>query len=157
MSEQPDHGDATVPARFTTMPSWLITQTAAYTHRLVGDGFAAVGARGYHYRVLASLEESGPASQAALGRRSAIHLSDIVATINELAEQGLVDRAPDPDDKRRNVITITAAGRQQLRRLDKRLAAVQEDLLAPLDQDERAQLTRLLSRMLDYHRGTGAR
>ncbi|MET9211200.1 MULTISPECIES: MarR family winged helix-turn-helix transcriptional regulator [unclassified Nocardia] len=133
------------------LPSWLLTQTAQHAHRLVSDGFAAVGARGYHYRLLATLAEFGPASQAELGRRSGIHVSDMVATINELADSDLVERAPDPDDRRRNVITLTAAGTRQLRRLEKQLAACQDELLAPLSADERAQLTTLLTRLLDHH------
>src|SRR5260370_14022994 len=97
------------------MPSWLMTQTAQHAHPLMADSMAAVGARGYHYRALACLDELGPASQADLGRRSGIHLSDLVATINELADQQLVERAPDPPDRRPNIITITAARRRPLR------------------------------------------
>jgi DNA-binding MarR family transcriptional regulator len=146
----------TTPARWESLPSWLLTQTASHAHRLVGDGFSSVNARGYHYRLLATLEESGPASQAALGRRSGIHLSDMVATINELADHNLVERAPDPADRRRNIISLTAAGKRQLRRLEKRLAETQDELLAPLSPEERERLTDLLSRVLDHHnRRTG--
>ncbi|NIH79797.1 MarR family winged helix-turn-helix transcriptional regulator [Amycolatopsis viridis] len=137
--------------RLRTLPSWMLSQTAQYAHRLVSEGLSEVGARGYHYRLLTALEESGPASQAALGRRSAIHLSDLVATITELADQGLVSREPDPADRRRNVITITPAGRRQLKRLEKRIARVQDELLAPLTAAERDQLTTLLTRLLDHH------
>jgi MarR family transcriptional regulator, lower aerobic nicotinate degradation pathway regulator len=143
--------DAAAPNRLTSQPSWLITQTAAHAHRLVSDGLAEVGSRGYHYRLLATLDEGGPGSQADLGRRSGIHFSDIVATINELVERRLVEREPDPVDRRRNIITITAAGRRHLRRLDAQLAAIQDDLLAPLSADERATLTRLLDRVLEFH------
>lgn len=62
----------------------------------MADGFSSVHAHGYHYRLLATLEEFGPASQAALGRRSGIHVSDMVATINDLADRKLVERDPDP-------------------------------------------------------------
>ncbi|MGP3929422.1 MarR family winged helix-turn-helix transcriptional regulator [Nonomuraea sp. KM88] len=144
------------PARWESLPSWLLTQTAGHAQRLVGDGFSAVQARGYHYRLLATLEEFGPASQAALGRRSGIHLSDMVAAINELADRELVERAPDPSDRRRNIISLTTGGRRQLRRLEKQLAETQDELLAPLSLEERQRLTRLLSRLLDYHdRRTG--
>ncbi|MGJ6969424.1 MarR family winged helix-turn-helix transcriptional regulator [Streptosporangium sp. G11] len=145
------------PAQWASLPSWLLGQTANHAHRLVGDGFSSVGARGYHYRLLATLERFGPASQAALGRRSGIHLSDMVATINELADHGLVERAPDPSDRRRNIISLTSAGKRQLRRLEKRLAECQDELLAPLSPEERQGLTELLSRLLDHHnRRTGA-
>ncbi|TDD11987.1 MarR family winged helix-turn-helix transcriptional regulator [Nonomuraea diastatica] len=143
-------------ARWESLPSWLLTRTAGHAQRLVGDGFSAVQARGYHYRLLATLEEFGPASQAALGRRSGIHLSDMVAAINELADRKLVDRAPDPSDRRRNIISLTTTGKRQLRRLEKQLAETQDELLAPLSLEERQRLTQLLSRLLDYHnRRTG--
>ncbi|WP_326823069.1 MarR family winged helix-turn-helix transcriptional regulator [Streptosporangium sp. NBC_01756] len=139
------------PAKWESLPSWLLTQTANHAHRLVTDGFSSACARGYHYRLLATLEESGPASQAALGRRSGIHVSDMVATINELADRKLVERAPDLSDRRRNVISLTAPGKRQLRRLEKQLAECQDELLAPLSPDERQQLTGLLSKLLDHH------
>ncbi|MER7009310.1 MarR family transcriptional regulator [Dactylosporangium sp. NPDC000555] len=139
------------PARWGSLPSWLLTQAASHAHRLVGDGFLSVQARGYHYRLLATLEEFGPASQADLGRRSGIHLSDMVAAINELADRKLVERATDPADRRRNIISLTAAGKRQLRRLEKRLAETQDELLAPLSPEERQRLTELLSRLLDHH------
>ncbi|MGK5675096.1 MarR family winged helix-turn-helix transcriptional regulator [Micromonospora sp. URMC 106] len=145
------------PARWEGLPSWLLAQTANHAHRLVADGFSSVRARGYHYRLLATLEDFGPASQAALGRRSGIHVSDMVATINELADRKLVERAPDPSDRRRNIISLTAAGRRQLRRLEEQLAERQDELLAPLSTEERQRLTELLSRLLDHHnRRTGA-
>lgn len=144
------------PTRWERLPSWLLTQTAHHAHRLVTDGFSSVGARGYHYRLLATLDETGPASQAVLGRRSGIHLSDMVATVNELAERELVERAPDPSDRRRNIISLTAAGKRQLRRLEKQLSECQDELLAPLSPEERQRLTELLSRLLDHHnRQTG--
>ncbi len=139
------------PARWQGLPTWLLTQTANHAHRLVTAGFSAVQARGYHFRVLATLEEFGPASQAGLGRRSGIHVSEMVATINELAEGGLVERAPDPSDRRRNVISLTTAGKRQLRRLDKQLAERQNELLAPLSAEERQRLTDLLSKLLEHH------
>ncbi|MEV6655566.1 MarR family winged helix-turn-helix transcriptional regulator [Nocardia fluminea] len=138
-------------ARWQNLPSWLLTQTANLAHRLVSDGFAAADARGYHYRLLATLDEFGPASQATLGRRSGIHVSDMVATINELADHNLVERTPDPTDRRRNVVTLTTAGKRQLRRLENQLAHSQEELLEPLSPAQRRQLTTLLSTLLDHH------
>ncbi len=139
------------PARLRGKPSWLITHIAPHAHRLVAAGFASAGARRYHYALLAALEEFGPASQATLGRRCGIDRSDVVAAINELADEQLVERTPDPEDRRRNVITITQAGVQQLQRLDGALVEVQDQLLAPLSMDERKDLAQLLARVLDHH------
>ena len=134
------------------LPSFLLTQTAMHAGRLVTEGFAASGGRGYHYRLLGSLLADGPASQAALGRRTGIHLSDLVGALNELETGGYVARSPDPADRRRNVITVTEAGRLRAAELAERAAAIQEELLAPLDPAEREQFTALLAKLYDHHR-----
>ncbi|MGI5171786.1 MarR family winged helix-turn-helix transcriptional regulator [Spirillospora sp. CA-253888] len=139
------------PARLTAKPSWLLTQLAVHAHRLSSEGFAEAGARGYHYRILSALDEFGPASQADLGRRSNMDRSDVVAAVNELVQQGFIDRTPDPDDRRRNIVTLTGAGRRQLRRLDGALDKAQEHLLEPLPAGDRQTLTRLLTELLAHH------
>lgn len=139
------------PAHLTAKPSWLLTQVAVHAHRLASEGFGEVGARGYHYRILAALAEFGVASQAELGRRCSMDRSDVVAAINELAAQEYVERTPDPDDRRRNRVTVTTAGRRQLRRMDQALDKVQDDLLGPLSAEDRQTLTSLLTRLLTHH------
>jgi DNA-binding MarR family transcriptional regulator len=139
------------PARLTAKPTWLLSQAAMHGHRLLTDGLAPAASRGYHYRLLAALEEFGPASQARLGGRAGVDRSDVVAALNDLAARGMVERTQDPADRRRNIVTITPAGRAHLRRLDRLLARVQDELLAPLSPAERAQLVRLLTRILEHH------
>lgn len=140
------------PARLQGTPSWLVNQAAVHASRLVGEGFAAVGARRYHYSLLAALSEFGPSSQAALGRHTGIDRSDVVAMLNELSEQGMVERAVDPANRRRNIVTITAAGTAHLTRLDRVLTDAQERFLAPLSRAEREQLVALLGRITTHHR-----
>lgn len=140
-----------IPERLTVKPSWLIAQLAVHARRLAFDGFTAAGARGYHYRILAALHEFGPASQAGLGRRCRVDRSDVVTAVNQLVEQGFVDRTPDPDHGRRNKVTLTPGGVQQLRRMDQLLDQVQDDLLEPLSAEDRQTLTRLLGRVLAHH------
>jgi MarR family transcriptional regulator, lower aerobic nicotinate degradation pathway regulator len=132
-------------------PSRLLTQTAAYASRIIADGMARVHGRVYHYRLLVTLAQDGPASQAELGRRTGIHLSDMVAAINELATGGYVSREPDPGDRRRNVVTITAAGRKRMTELAATVDEIQEELLEPLSAGERAELTRLLTKLVAHH------
>jgi DNA-binding MarR family transcriptional regulator len=134
-------------SRLDGLPTWLLGRASAQAHQLLIAGLAEAGARGYHYRLLAALEEQGPASQAALGREAEIDGSDVVAALAELEGDDLVERAPDPDDKRRRIVSITAAGKRRLRKLDGVVASVQEELLAPLSADERKELVRLLGRL----------
>jgi DNA-binding MarR family transcriptional regulator len=140
-----------VPARLRAQPSWLVNQVAIPANRLVGDALAEAGIRRHHYSLLAALDEFGPASQADLSRRTTIDRSDMVATVNELAADGLVERTPDPADRRRNVVTLTSTGRRRLRKLDDVLSSAQDQLLAPLSSKERTQLAALLTQLVDHH------
>ena len=139
------------PAALTRKPTWLISEVSRVAHRLLTDKLATAGSRGYDYRLLAALEEFGPASQASLGRHTGMDRSDVVASVNELASRGLIDRSPDPADRRRNVIAITPRGASHLGRLEELLAGVQNELAAPLSPAERHELTRLLTQILDHH------
>jgi DNA-binding MarR family transcriptional regulator len=141
-----------IPERLAAKPSWLITQLATHARRLSAEGHAGAGAGPYHYRILATLREFGPSSQADLGRRGTMDRSDVVAAINELSEQGFVEREPDPADRRRNLIRLTRRGTQQLRKMDRALDKAQEDLLVPLTAEERRILIDLLARLLAFHR-----
>lgn len=146
-----DSVEGSAPARLRALPSWLINQAALPANRLVTEGLATAEMRRHHYSLLATLDGGGPASQADLSRRTMIDRSDMVAAVNELTKQGLVERALDRNDRRRNIVTITSAGRRQLRQLDRLLANVQHELLAPLSARERTQLVGLLTRVVDHH------
>jgi DNA-binding MarR family transcriptional regulator len=137
----------TAPARLRGKSSWLINKTSLHAHRLISEALAPLEARGHHFALLATLEEFGPDSQAGLGQRCGMDRRDVHATVNELAEQGLVVRSPDPGDRRRNVITITAAGRRRVDQLDEVLCQVQDNLLAALSPEEREHLAELLTRV----------
>jgi DNA-binding MarR family transcriptional regulator len=140
-----------IPERLTRKASWLLTQLATHARRIVGDANAELGAGAYHYRILATLSEFGASSQADLARRGNLDRSDVVAAINELAQQGFVERTQDQADRRRNVVRLTRAGTQHLRRMDRVLDKAQGGLLAPLSQQERVVLTGLLARLLAHH------
>ncbi len=144
------------PSRLMQMPSWLLSEASLHAHRLLTAAFATAGSRGYHYRLLAALREYGPASQARLGRRTGIDESDVVAALNELAAGGYVKRTPDPEDRRRNIVAITAAGTARLRRLDKVVVQVQEELLRPLSNTERELLIDFLRRVLQASNDSAA-
>jgi DNA-binding MarR family transcriptional regulator len=143
--------DDAPPSRLAEKPTWLISETSRHGHRLLTEKLAEAGSRGYDYRLLAALQEFGPASQAKLGRRTGMDRSDVASVLNDLADRGLAERSPDPADGRRNVITITPAGTAHLRRLDELMADVQDELLAPLAPAEREKLITLLIRVLEHH------
>ena len=133
--------------RVAGQPTWLLAQANARAQRLLHDAFTAAGVRGYHYRLLAALEQYGAVSQAELARHTGIDPKDVVGALNELVEAGAAQRSADPADGRRNLVRITRWGRVTLRRLDAALADVQAELLAPLAPRERETLVALLTRL----------
>lgn len=137
------------PARLRSKPSWLITKASARAHRLLAEAMAAASGRAYHFAILAALDEFGPDSQVRIGQRCGIDQSDMHTMLKELIELGHVARAPDPADRRRNLITLTSAGRRRMKELETVLCGVQDDLLGALSRAERRQLTALLARVLE--------
>jgi MarR family transcriptional regulator, lower aerobic nicotinate degradation pathway regulator len=139
------------PTRVKDRPTWLISRAYARSSGLLNAGFEAHGSglRSYHYRLLSALEEWGPASQADLGRSTGIDRSDVTAALAELESRNLIERTVDPEHKRRNIVTLTPEGREQLRDLDTVVDAIQDELLAPLTATQRRQFITLMSRLLD--------
>jgi MarR family transcriptional regulator, lower aerobic nicotinate degradation pathway regulator len=139
------------PSRIRDRPTWLISRTYARSRGLLSDGFAAseTGLRSYHYRLLAALEEWGPIGQADLGRNTSVDRSDVVTSLGELERLGLIERTVNPNNRRRNIVSITPAGRKQLQALDNVIDEIQERVLAPLSGNERRQLTKLLRKLAD--------
>ena len=145
------HQPSRAPDRVKDRPTWLISRAYARSSGLLNAGFEAHGSglRGYHYRLLAALEEWGPASQADLGRSIGIDRSDVTAALAELESRNLIQRTVDPENKRRNIVTLTPDGVEQLHDLDIVVGTVQDELLAPLTAMQRRQFITLISRLVD--------
>jgi DNA-binding MarR family transcriptional regulator len=139
------------PLRLRLLPSWLISQAALHAQRLTARSFDILAMRRQHFAVLTALADFGASSQAELGRRLSIDRSDMAATARELEQAGLVQRTRDADDRRRNLVLLTPAGVFALRQLDAHVSQAQDDLLAPLTPAERSELTRLLTRLVEFH------
>jgi DNA-binding MarR family transcriptional regulator len=65
-------------------------------------------------RILSLLDEHGPVGITQLAGLDRCSQPTMSAAVAQLAEQGLVTKAPNPADGRGSVVTLTAAGRQQL-------------------------------------------
>ena len=144
-----DDPGARPPARLRRLASWQTNKVSTLGARLTARRMP-LGAR-TDFAVLASLEEYGPLSQADIGRRLGLDRNDVNAVVGRLQAREQIDRRPDPADRRRNVVTLTAAGRQHLDELQQHADAVQDELLTGLDAAERQQLQALLAKLLDGH------
>jgi len=144
--------------RTLRFPQELVASTAFLLKRL---GFRAkeqalaayerTGLNPYHHAVLIALEEDSHDTQGAIADALAYDRGQLVGLLDELEEQGLVERRRDPEDRRRQLVRLTAEGRRTLRRLRALSERLENDLLAPLSEAERKQLHDLLLRLAQHH------
>ena len=100
------------------------------------------------FALLARLEEHGPSSQKTLGERLRKDPADIVRLIDAAEANGVVRRDLDPADRRRRVVSLTAAGEARLTEAMATALRAQDQLLAPLSAAERLTLHEFLERLL---------
>jgi DNA-binding MarR family transcriptional regulator len=91
------------------------------------------GPRGY--QVLAAAAHGAVGSQLALAQRLGIDRTVMTYLIDDLESAGLLERRPDPADRRARRLVVTAQGAALLVELDRRLHAAEAHLLAPLDDE----------------------
>ncbi|MBD3896794.1 MarR family transcriptional regulator [Halomonas sp. ML-15] len=101
------------------------------------------------YVVLAALDEQGPLDQITLGGFTALDRNTVAVVVRKLEERGLVTRQRNPEDRRSMVVTLTDSGERLRQDAETAVIAAQDEILAPLDDDERQQLCRLLQRLAD--------
>ena len=99
------------------------------------------------WAVIVRLSEIGPMSQNHLGREAAMDAATVKGVVDRLVREGLVETAPDPDDKRRVTVALTAAGRDLFQAQLAAAAGVSEATLSPLTAQERAAFMALLARL----------
>jgi DNA-binding MarR family transcriptional regulator len=77
----------------------------------------------------------------------ALHLdpNNLVLMLNELEDDGYVERRRDPEDRRRHIVELTSAGKRALERAEKGMESVEDHVLAALDTGQRAELRKLLA------------
>ncbi|MEU2437971.1 MarR family transcriptional regulator [Streptomyces rubradiris] len=138
--------EAPLPA-IRSLPSWLLGRAAARGRALVADALAAEGLRMWHHVVLSAVRDLAPVAQADLGRSVSLDPKDVVGILNDLQSAGLVERAPDPRDRRKNAVTLTDDGARLLVRCEKAAREANDELLAPLSAAERERFMELLTRI----------
>ncbi|MGW0815652.1 MarR family winged helix-turn-helix transcriptional regulator [Streptomyces viridiviolaceus] len=138
--------EAPLPA-IRSLPSWLLGRAAARGRALVAEALAVEGLRMWHHVVLSAVRDLAPVAQADLGRGIGLDPKDLVGILNDLQSAGLVVRAPDPDDRRKNAVSLTEEGGRLLKRCEKAAREANDALLAPLTAAEREQFLSLVRRI----------
>jgi DNA-binding MarR family transcriptional regulator len=101
------------------------------------------------YPVISGLARSGPASAAQLAADIGIDRSVVSRHATRLERAGLIERAPDPADRRAALLSLTGPGQRAVRQMRQRLASAFDEYLATWPPGEAARFAASLRRLID--------
>lgn len=99
------------------------------------------------WKILAVLNKYKTQSASELKMHSTLAMDKITRIVDSLVERGFVVRKQDQLDRRRVVITLSAAGKRVAKHLEDTIAAMEHDFLGALDPDERQTFYDLLEKL----------
>jgi DNA-binding MarR family transcriptional regulator len=107
-----------------------------------------LGIRLKELATLAYLRDHEQTSQQTLTHALHLDANSCVLVLNELEAAGYAERRRDTSDRRRHMVALTLAGREALERAERAQESIEDEVLAALGPEERAELRRLLRRAL---------
>jgi MarR family transcriptional regulator, lower aerobic nicotinate degradation pathway regulator len=140
-----------LPEELLRSTGFLLSRTGVGMKMRALDELEDAGCPGFQYGVLALLSEGAAETQAGIADVLGVDRSQLVGELDELEENGFVERRRDPGDRRRHMVTITPKGQRQLKKLRGVLTRIEDEFFAPLDPASRQQLHDLLLRLAAGH------
>ena len=125
---------------------WRVARRLRHQAR---DALAPWGVSPSQLRALEVLLRHGPVRSGELAEHLRIAPRSATEVVDALVERGLVERRPDPADRRATQVAPTAAGTELGGAVRAARAAETDRLFATLDEADRAELARLLRRLAD--------
>ena len=99
------------------------------------------------YVVLTALRDEPMRTQAALARSIGADKTRIIGVLDDLQDRGLIEREPDPADRRVRLLRLTAAGRKLHAKVRSAIRQREESLLSELPVGERKAFLGALRRL----------
>lgn len=129
---------------------YLLKHAQLRMAELTTKALTPYGIDGRELGVLVVLADREPTSQQQAAQRLGIDRTTMVAMLDTLEGKGLVSRHPDADDRRRNVVELTDAGQDTLRRATEAGDEAERAFLAPLSPQAAQQLRNSLQTIVTH-------
>ena len=136
-----------VPDQPPRSVGFLISQLGFFSSKRFAEALEPVGIGPREFLLLRFVAASGGQAQQALAQRLGVPPSRMVALIDDLEGRGLVERRPDPDDRRVRAVHMTRKGHQTLERAAQVAVEYEQKLCSTLEQGERDKLIDLLQKI----------
>ena len=140
-----------LPAELLASTTFLLKRLGYAAKEQALDAYEQTGLHPYHHAVLLVLDEGARDTQGAIADALGYDRGQLVGLLDELEERGLVERRRDPNDRRRQSVSMTAEGKRTLAELRTQSAGLEDTFRAALDDDERAALNALLRKLAREH------
>jgi DNA-binding MarR family transcriptional regulator len=127
--------------------SFLLARANAIALAAGNAALAEHGLKARSFSVLVLASGDARPSQRDLAEFLRLDPSQVVSLVDDLQSRGLVERQPDPSDRRANVVVATDAGRRLAAAAREAARVAEERVHAQLSQEERELLTGLLRRL----------
>ena len=127
---------------------FLLSQLGVHASRRFAEKIAAIDLYPPLFRVLNVVDAAEGQSQQAIGEAIQAPPSRMVAIVDELERRGLVERRPDPSDRRVRALYLTAAGRDLLERGREIAAEHEAALTRGMSAADRKKLIALLQKVV---------
>jgi MarR family transcriptional regulator, lower aerobic nicotinate degradation pathway regulator len=134
--------------------SYCLDDQVGYLLRLASQRHANIfqtrtiaGLTPTQFSALIRISEQGTCSQNRLGRLAAMDVATIKGVVDRLRQKGLIVAGPDPDDKRRTLISLSPKGAALVGDMQKVGHAITAETLKPLSAAEQRNLVRLLRKL----------
>jgi len=148
---QPSPPVPRLPEELVSSPTFLLKRLGFAAKEQAMEAYEQTGLHPYHYAILLVLGEGSRETQGSIADALAFDRGQLVGLLDELEERGLVERRRDPNDRRRHLVRLTLEGKRMLRRLRALARRIDDEFLAPLSHQERANLHALLLRLAEKH------
>jgi MarR family transcriptional regulator, lower aerobic nicotinate degradation pathway regulator len=140
-----------LPAELVASATFLLKKLGYAAKDRTMKAYEGTGLHPYHHAILLVLDVGSAETQGSIADTLGYDRGQLVGLLDELEEQGLIERRRDPDDRRRHLVRLTSDGKRALKRLRALSKEIEDEFLAPLGDKERANLHALLLRLAEKH------